>query len=510
MNEGFKKYYRIGQKSTYFACRNFKNLLNYYAFLIMEVIACITIIPIPILILAKVKMAKKIKYEQSIDTINLFSVHNKKGFKQLWLSILLLLLHYLSRVILIVLAGGFCFLIGLTISYYINQAGSSATKELLSTIIITILTLPATIVHLVYTVYFVLSIAPLSFVIASSENMTVTQAIQCSFQAMKQAKGTLFLISLVYSLISLVTIGVVSGGIIVCIMFVKSSYVQIIICILISLIGFYIVSRFLMSSMVARYSLFEDLVRNTATEKIVNHIKFSRYKGNYQSAEKNKLQMFDDLSSFDGRQNQLQETPPSALEVSNQEEPAPIEVPHQEEAVAADVPQEEPAPIEVPHQEEAVAADVPQEEPAPVEVPHQEEAVVVDVPQEEPAPVEVPHQEEAVVVDVPQEEPAPIEVPHQEEALVIDVPQEEPAPVEVPHQEEAVVVDVPQEEPTPVEVPHQEEAVKPKRGRKPKALKIEEEAVTPKKTVRKTSTKKSKADDENSSDASTDDTKGDN
>ncbi len=545
MNEGFKKYYGIGQRSTRFASKNYKNLLNYYAFLIMEVIACITIIPIPILILAKVELAKKVRYEQPIHSLNLFSIKNKNGFKQLWLTILLLLLHYLSRVILIFLAGGFCFLIGLAISYYINQGGSSATKELVSYIIIIILTLPATIVHLVYTVYFVLSIAPISFIIASSENMTVTQAIQCGFQAMKQAKGTLFFISLVYAMIYLVIIGLVSVGIFICVSFVHNDYIQLIICILISLIGFYIIARFMMSNMVARYSLFEDLVRNTDTKKIINHIKFSRYKGNYKSAEKNKIQMFDDLSTFDGHQNQLQETPPTVLEISNQKvvTEKPIETTVAESQV---VTQEEPTPVVEPQV-------VLEDEPTPVAEPQvvtQEEPTPVVEPQvvleDEPAPVVEPHvvlEDEPAPVAEPQvvleEEPTPVVEPQvvleEEPAPVVEpqvVLEEEPAPVAEPQgvtQEEPTPVVEPQvvleEEPTPVEEPQvvtqeepkpviesQEEIVKPKRGRKPKTVKIEEETDTPKKTVRKTSTrtKKSKVDGENSSDALNNDTKGDN
>lgn len=502
MNEGFKKYYKIGLKSTHFAYKNYKNLLNYYAFLIMEVIACIAIIPIPMMILAKVKMAKKVRYEQTIRSFNLFSIKNKNGFKQLWLTILLLILHYLSRVILILLAGGFCFLIGMTISYYINQGGSSNTKELISLIILIIMTLPATIVYGLYTIYFVLSIKPIAFIIASSEKMTITQVIHCSFQATKNAKGTLFLISFVDSLIYLGTIGVVAGGIFVCTTYLNNLYLQIIICFLLSLIGFYIITRFKMSNSAAKYSLYEDLVRNTATEKIVNHIKFSRSKGNYQNAEKNQLQLFDKLSSFDGGQPQQQETKFTETPVSKQDGTSikNLDEQTQKAFILTEKMEEEP-------QEELIPAEEIEEEPQEELSPVQE---IEEEPQEEPIPAEEIEEE-------PQEELSPTE-----EIVETPVSKQDKTSVEVQEEISEVQEEAPKPkrgrkpktvktEETSSSVEVQEEAPKPKRGRKPKAVEVNEApSDTSKKAIRKTSTrtKKSEAENKDSSDTSTSDSKG--
>lgn len=465
MNRGFGFYFGNAIKSSCKTLWHKGNLLKYWAWVIMELLAPFTLVLGAMFSLANVRQAKIAERENTIDVPQSFKVACRaKPFWTMFLAIALEALIFLAGVLLIGVATVLLGAIGYAISLFVSEVEPM--------LIIMIFCVPGGLMLLVYSLIMPILLAPTAYVIETNPDIGAADAISICFNTMKsRGKATYFLTNFVTLLIEGAILGLGAAAEVAIALFVEDIRLAVVLGILVGIVvfvGFALVApMFSLARKISQKNLFEDIVLDPVNaSKHTDGVNIKRCKGvKFDPAEyENELALLFDETYSDRvpvpenpaalRKKKLDErTAARAASYAKTEAPASVPAPANAPAPAAVQPEtaeEEDGELLTvsdlirdvePTETKPEAAEEPaapteaakEEPPAPAEEPAKSAPAVepekaAEVPAEAPAAEEPPAAEpEPAAEPVKAEEPAAPAEPAPEPEKPA-----EPAPVKKP------------------------------------------------------------------------------
>lgn len=258
MNRGFGFYFGHAIKSSCKTLWHKGNLLKYWAWVIMELLAPFTLVLGAMFSLADVRQAKIAERENTVDVPQSFKVACRaKPFWTMFLATVLEALIFLAGVLLIGVATVLLGAIGYAISLFVSDVEPM--------LIIMIFCVPGGLMLLVYSVIMPILLAPTAYVIETNPDIGAADAISICFNTMKsRGKGTYFLTVFVTLLIEGAILGLGAAAEVAIALFVEDIRLAVVLGILVGIVvfvGFALVApMFSLARKISQKNLFEDIV----------------------------------------------------------------------------------------------------------------------------------------------------------------------------------------------------------------------------------------------------------
>lgn len=258
MNRGFGFYFGHAIKSSCKTLWHKGNLLKYWAWVIMELLAPFTLVLGAMFSLANVRQAKIAERENTVDVPQSFKVACRaKPFWTMFLATVLEALIFIAGVLLIGVATLLLGAIGYAISLFVS--------DIEPMLIIMIFCVPGGLMLLVYSLIMPILLAPTAYVLETNPDIGAADAISICFNTMKsRGKGTYFLTVFVTLLIEGAILGLGVGIEFVLLAFVEDAQLNLVLMILVGIIifvGFALVApMFSLARKISQKNLFEDIV----------------------------------------------------------------------------------------------------------------------------------------------------------------------------------------------------------------------------------------------------------
>lgn len=258
MNRGFGFYFGHAIKSSCKTLWHKGNLLKYWAWVIMELLAPFTLVLGAMFSLANVRQAKIAERENTVDVPQSFKVACRaKPFWTMFLATVLEALIFIAGVLLIGVATVLLGAIGYAISLFVSEVEPM--------LIIMIFCVPGGLMLLVYSLIMPILLAPTAYVLETNPDIGAADAISICFNTMKsRGKGTYFLTVFVTLLIEGAILGLGVGIEFVLLAFVEDAQLALVLMILVGIIifvGFALVApMFSLARKISQKNLFEDIV----------------------------------------------------------------------------------------------------------------------------------------------------------------------------------------------------------------------------------------------------------
>ena len=273
MNRGFKYYFRQGIKASGKTMVKNKNYIKYFLYGLAEIFGRMLILPGLIFDLANVRLAKLVRDENQITISDTFKSGSKA--KSLWT----LFLVYIMMGILFV-AGAAMILIATVIFAVIGAAIGYMFGQNIMIILAILFALPGIVVLIVYSIIAPFYISPATYVIDTHENDSMSVVLKKCFAAMRKTGKWItfsnYLISALIKTAYIVVYAVLGGGFLALSISLgkievlsKVVYLVALIIILIGIAGYIFGAPiFSLTTKVANYGLYEDLVENPEDKRI--------------------------------------------------------------------------------------------------------------------------------------------------------------------------------------------------------------------------------------------------
>ena len=258
MNRGFGFYFGHAIKSSCKTLWHKGNLLKYWAWVIMELLAPFTLVLGAMFSLANVRQAKIAERENTVDVPQSFKVACRaKPFWTMFLTTVLEALIFIAGVLLIGVATLLLGAIGYAISLFVSEVEPM--------LIIMIFCVPGGLMLLVYSLIMPILLAPTAYILETNPDIGAADAISICFNTMKsRGKGTYFLTGFVTLLIEGAILGLGVGIEFVLLAFVEDAQLALVLMILVGIIifvGFALVApMFSLARKISQKNLFEDIV----------------------------------------------------------------------------------------------------------------------------------------------------------------------------------------------------------------------------------------------------------
>ena len=301
MNRGFKYYFRQGIKASGKTMVKNKNYIKYFLYGLAEIFGRMLILPGLIFDLANVRLAKLVRDENQIIISDTFKSGSKaKSLWTLFLVYIMMGILYVAGAAMILIATVIFAVIGAAIGYMFGQD--------VIAILAILFALPGIVVLIVYSIIAPFYISPATYVIDTHENDSMSVVLKKCFAAMrKTGKWITFSNYLIPALIktAYIVVYAVLGGGFLALSFAlgkieilsKVVYLVALIIILIGIAGYIFGAPiFSLTTKVANYGLYEDLVENPE-DKRINGLYVKKFEKRYvpvKSLESSLTLLFDE------------------------------------------------------------------------------------------------------------------------------------------------------------------------------------------------------------------------
>ena len=179
MNRRYKFYYRNALKQSGKAIIVNKGHLKYYIYLLIEMLARLTLIFSPLISLSNIALAKEIKNNGKVNPFKALSSSNT--FKSFWAIVLagiLKFLMFLAGLIIFALLTAALGAIGLAIASLSNSIQPAACAILFA--------LPGMIATVVYCIVYPIFFSPVTYIIETNPDLGYGKAMEICYKAMKE------------------------------------------------------------------------------------------------------------------------------------------------------------------------------------------------------------------------------------------------------------------------------------------------------------------------------------
>ncbi|MBD5584138.1 MAG: hypothetical protein HDQ88_03580 [Clostridia bacterium] len=206
MNRGFGFYFSQAIKTSASTLYKRGNLIKFFAYFLMELLARVTVVFGSLFDLADVRQAKIAQKEGDINIPKSFKVASKREpLRTMITAIILEALLFIAGLLIIAIAS--C-LLG-TVGYIISLFVDTVSQELL----VGIFLIPGGLIALVYFVIMPILLAPTAYIIETNPDITASEVISVCFDTMKtRGKMTTFLAVLIPALVEGAIIGLFYGA----------------------------------------------------------------------------------------------------------------------------------------------------------------------------------------------------------------------------------------------------------------------------------------------------------
>lgn len=298
MNQGFRKYYKESFKSSNKALK--RNYVYYFIYNVFCLLASTTIVLIPIVMISRVKLVKKINKDNKLDVLGSFENTDKPiSFWKLVLVSYAQFFLILSGIVVILLSA----LIMAGLGYGITLL--TGKNYLLMAILFTI---PSGILLLVYLFIVSIRVIPVQYLIEINPEMEISVILKNSFLGLKNnGKCTMFVNNLLYFLIELIML--VAIGLLAYLVndavellvnlnrtLIPTDFMylgQFILAFTLVLVLYCFISpRFTLTYLGVKTSLFNDMITTISNDRVVKGLVFNEKKVLNSSDEL--LKLFDD------------------------------------------------------------------------------------------------------------------------------------------------------------------------------------------------------------------------
>lgn len=479
MNRGYKFYYRNALRQSGKAIIVNKGHLKYYIYLLIEMLARLSLIFSPLISLSNIALAKEIKNNGKVNPFKALSSSNT--FKSFWAIVLaeiLKFLMFLAGLIIFALLTAALGAIGLAIASLSNSIQPAACAILFA--------LPGMIATVVYCIVYPIFFSPVTYIIETNPDLGYGKAMEICYKAMKEKGFFTYLAILLWPTLLNVAFAIVNIAIGAGLIFIFQQskefiFFAIIITMIVASALVYFLPILDLTTRTAHVWLLDDIIDLQEKEVVQStrgiYVKdFKSDKVGIANIKNNLIRLFDNTSDLDnqiGEDNQNQESEENITEqdventeVVEEESVEDVDNETANESLAVEDEQQ------LPTEEETVKSD---EE----EVKQQEEVQVSDV-----EVVETPVEEIEVTEDKSAQEEQELETQveetnnqEQEEKIetVEEVAEQTEAVSEESKKEEPVVEEVKKTRKPRVKKTDASEEVTEKKTRKPRAKKVTEE-----------------------------------
>ena len=262
MNRGVIAYMREGNRCAKNTFKNFGNILKFYFLEIVSFFGSLFIFPIPMMTLARMRVARLAERDEDIQIFKSFEkTDSSKHFWTIFAYYFMKFILFLAGIVFILLLAGLCGGIGILI----GGVGSPGY------IVGGILAAPFVIVLLVYLLLFPLMLTPGIYLYDCNTNLGLSGMFYNSIDAMrKTGKWTTFMTNFLYALRHLLWLSLIGGSVALLVIFFEQPAIRIISAI--ALLAFLVLyffrgARLLLGRRVARVLLLNDIC---STEKYVS------------------------------------------------------------------------------------------------------------------------------------------------------------------------------------------------------------------------------------------------
>ena len=479
MNRGYKFYYRNALRQSGKAIIVNKGHLKYYIYLLIEMLARLSLIFSPLISLSNIALAKEIKNNGKVNPFKALSSSNT--FKSFWAIVLaeiLKFLMFLAGLIIFALLTAALGAIGLAIASLSNSIQPAACAILFA--------LPGMIATVVYCIVYPIFFSPVTYIIETNPDLGYGKAMEICYKAMKEKGFFTYLAILLWPTLLNVAFAIVNIAIGAGLIFIFQQskefiFFAIIITMIVASALVYFLPILDLTTRTAHVWLLDDIIDLQEKEVVQStrgiYVKdFKSDKVGIENIKNNLIRLFDNTSDLDnqiGEDNQNQESEENITEqdventeVVEEESVEDVDNETANESLAVEDEQQ------LPTEEETVKSD---EE----EVKQQEEVQVSDV-----EVVETPVEEIEVTEDKSAQEEQELETQveetnnqEQEEKIetVEEVAEQTEVVSEESKKEEPVVEEVKKTRKPRVKKTDASEEVTEKKTRKPRAKKVTEE-----------------------------------
>lgn len=391
MNRGFKYYFRQGIKASGKTMVKNKNYIKYFLYGLAEIFGRMLILPGLIFDLANVRLAKLVRDEHQITISDTFKSGSKaKSLWTLFLVYIMMGILYVAGAAMILIATVIFAVIGAAIGYMFGQD--------VIAILAILFALPGIVVLIVYSIIAPFYISPATYVIDTHENDSMSVVLKKCFAAMrKTGKWITFSNYLIPALIktAYIVVYAVLGGGFLALSFAlgkievlsKVVYLVALIIILIGIAGYIFGAPiFSLTTKVANYGLYEDLVENPE-DKRINGLYVKKFEKRYvpvkslessltllfDETEEENIMLEDELKKSKTEQH-VEDTNNTVLE-DNEDEAEELKVDNNVEASTDETPSAEEEKEEVKVEEPVVAEEVKEEQTTSNEVVEEQEVL---------------------------------------------------------------------------------------------------------------------------------------
>lgn len=262
MNRGVIAYMREGNRCAKNTFKNFGNILKFYFLEIISFFGSLFIFPIPMMTLARVRVARLAERDEDIQIFKSFEkTDSSKHFWTLFAYFFMKFILFLAGIVFILLLMGIFAGIGLLIGG-LSKVGI---------IIAIILAAPFALVLLAFMIVFPFMFEPAKYLYDCNTNLGLSGMFYNSIDAMrKTGKWTIFMMYFIYGLRHLLWLSLIGGSVALLVVFYQQTAVRIIsaIALLVFLVlYFFRAARLLLGQRVAKVELFNDIC---STEKYVS------------------------------------------------------------------------------------------------------------------------------------------------------------------------------------------------------------------------------------------------
>ena len=262
MNRGVIAYMREGNRCAKNTFKNFGNILKFYFLEIVSLFGSLFILPIPMMTLARMRVARLAERDEDIQIFKSFEkTDSSKHFWTIFAFYFMKFILFLAGIVFIVLLAGIFGGIG----FLIGGAGNAGF------IVGGILAAPFALVLVAFLLLFPFMLMPATYLYDCNTNLGLSGMFYNSIDAMrKTGKWTTFMTNFIYALRHLLWLSLIGGSVALLVLFFEQPAIRIISAI--ALLTFLVLyffrgARLLLGRRVARVLLLNDIC---STEKYVS------------------------------------------------------------------------------------------------------------------------------------------------------------------------------------------------------------------------------------------------
>ena len=262
MNRGVIAYIREGNRCAKNTFKNFRNVLKFYFLEIVSFFGSLFVYPIPMMTLARVRVARLAERDEDIQIFKSFEkTDSSKHFWTLFAYYFMISILFLAGIVFITLLAGLFGAIG----YLLGGASE------VGLILAIIFAAPFGIILLIYLLVFPFMFQPATYLYDCNTNLGLSGMFYNSIDAMrKTGKWTIFMMNLIYSIRHLLWLVLIGGAGALVFGFYDQPAIRVpsaIALLVFIVLYFFRAARLLLGRRIARVCLFNDIC---STEKYVS------------------------------------------------------------------------------------------------------------------------------------------------------------------------------------------------------------------------------------------------